>query len=142
MALKTGVKGWYDLGRVGASKAIKSDFAKKKIREIADKYVSKKLDPLHQSGQIDYSKWCPMSMYSPQGVNDPKHPLCKGGSLDIHKAIGKLSKPKSGFILSGQNYLLMVTDVFKYAWIKPLKDKKGETETKAFKTIFTMRVDW
>ena len=89
MALKTGVKGWYDIGRLGASKTIKSDFAKKKIREIADKYVSKKLDPLHQSGQIDYSKWCPMSMYSPQGVNHPKDPLYKGGSLDIHKAIGK-----------------------------------------------------
>ena len=45
-----------------------------------------------------------MSMYSPQGVNDPKHPLCKGGSLDIHKVIGKLSKPKSGFTLSGHKH--------------------------------------
>ena len=31
----------------------------------------------------------------------------------------------------------MVIDVFsKYGWIKPLKDKKGETVTEAFKTIF------
>ena len=31
----------------------------------------------------------------------------------------------------------MVLDMFsKYGWIVPLKDKKGETVTKAFKTIF------
>ena len=34
-------------------------------------------------------------------------------------------------------YLLMVLDLFsKYGWIVPLKDKKGETVTEAFKTIF------
>ena len=37
----------------------------------------------------------------------------------------------------GYRYLLMVLDVFsKYGWIIPLKDRKGETITKAFKTIF------
>ena len=37
----------------------------------------------------------------------------------------------------GNNYLLMVIDVFsKFGWIRPLKDKKGETVTKAFKAIF------
>ncbi|KAL9955926.1 hypothetical protein ACROYT_G037329 [Oculina patagonica] len=37
----------------------------------------------------------------------------------------------------GYRYLLMVLDVFsKYGWIVPLKDKKGETVTQAFKTIF------
>ena len=37
----------------------------------------------------------------------------------------------------GYRYLLMVLDVFsKYGWIIPLKDKKGETVTEAFKTIF------
>ena len=37
----------------------------------------------------------------------------------------------------GYRYLLMVLDLFsKYGWIVPLKDKKGETVTKAFKTIF------
>ena len=31
----------------------------------------------------------------------------------------------------------MVLDVFsKYGWIRPLKDKKGETISEAFKTIF------
>ena len=37
----------------------------------------------------------------------------------------------------GYKYLLMVIDVFsKYGWIVPLKDKKGETVTEAFKSIF------
>ena len=37
----------------------------------------------------------------------------------------------------GFRYLLMALDVFsKYGWIVPLKDKKGETVTQAFKTIF------
>jgi len=36
----------------------------------------------------------------------------------------------------GYRYLLTVLDVFsKYGWIVPLKDKKGETVTEAFKTI-------
>ena len=37
----------------------------------------------------------------------------------------------------GYKYLLMVMDIFsKYGWIVPLKDKKGETVTKAFQQIF------
>ena len=37
----------------------------------------------------------------------------------------------------GYRYLFMVLDLFsEYGWIVPLKDKKGETVTKAFKTIF------
>ena len=37
----------------------------------------------------------------------------------------------------GYKYLIMVIDVFsKYGWIRPLEDKKGETVTEAFKTIF------
>ena len=37
----------------------------------------------------------------------------------------------------GYSYLFMVLDLFsKYGWIVPLKDKKGETVTEAFKTIF------
>ena len=43
-----------------------------------------------------------------------------------------LSKFNKGF-----KYLFMVIDVFsKYGWIRPLKDKKGETVTEAFKSIF------
>ena len=41
----------------------------------------------------------------------------------------------------GYRYLLTIIDVFsKYGWILPLKDKKGETCTEAFKTIFTLDV--
>ena len=37
----------------------------------------------------------------------------------------------------GYSYLFMVLDLFsKYGWIVPLKYKKGETVTEAFKTIF------
>ena len=37
----------------------------------------------------------------------------------------------------GYRYLLMIIDVFsKYGWIVPLKDKKGESVTKAFSEIF------
>ena len=37
----------------------------------------------------------------------------------------------------GVKYLLMVIDVFsKYGWIKPLKDKKTESVSKAFDEIF------
>ena len=35
----------------------------------------------------------------------------------------------------------MVLDLFaKYGWVIPLKDKKGETVTEAFKTIFKVSV--
>jgi len=37
----------------------------------------------------------------------------------------------------GYRYLPMVLDTFsKYGWIVQLKDKKGETVSEAFKTIF------
>ena len=37
----------------------------------------------------------------------------------------------------GYKYLMMGINVFsKYGWIIPLKDKKGESVTNAFKTIF------
>ena len=36
--LAAGTKGLFNLGRIGASKAIKSDFAKKKMKEVGEKY--------------------------------------------------------------------------------------------------------
>ena len=40
MAFKAGTKGLFNLGRIGLSKAIKSDFfAKKKIKRMTDKYL-------------------------------------------------------------------------------------------------------
>jgi len=44
--LKGATKGLYKLGRVGASKAIKSDFAKQKIKSIANKYLDQALDSI------------------------------------------------------------------------------------------------
>ena len=63
MVLKAGVKGLYNLGQLGASNAIKSNFAKKKVewlinilvKPLIDSFtsdVSSKLDPSHHGGQI------------------------------------------------------------------------------------------
>ena len=46
--------------------------------------------------------------------------------------MGKFSKWNKGI-----KYLLMVIDVFsKFGWIRPLKDKRGQTVADAFKDIF------
>ena len=42
--LKGSVKGLFNLGRAGASKAIKSDYAKQQIKGIANKYLDQALD--------------------------------------------------------------------------------------------------
>ena len=44
MALKAGVKGLYNLGQLGASNAIKSNFAKKKKSGMTDKYIGQALN--------------------------------------------------------------------------------------------------
>ena len=38
------MKGLFNLGRIGTSEAIESDFAKKKIKGMADKYIDQVLD--------------------------------------------------------------------------------------------------
>ena len=78
------MKGLYNLGRFAASKAVKSDFAKKKIKGVANKYLDKALD----SVTADISKKL-----------DPT----SGGSIDIHKAILKVA-PKKGFVMPGHRY--------------------------------------
>ena len=85
MAFKAGLKGVYNLGRIGASKAIKSDFSKQKIKGMANKYIDQALDSITS----DLSKKL-----------NPLH----GGAVDIHKAIGKLPKPKKGWTLPGHHY--------------------------------------
>ena len=82
---KMATKGLYNLGRAGASKAIKSDYAKRKIKSAANKYLDQALD----SFTSDLSKKL-----------DPFH---KGGALDIHKAILKVA-PKKGFVMPGHRY--------------------------------------
>ena len=71
------------LARKGAAKAIKSDYAKKKIKNVANKYLDQVLD----SFTSDLSK-----KVSPTG-----------GAIDIHKAILKVA-PKKGFVMPGHRY--------------------------------------
>ena len=80
--LASGAKGLFNLGRRGASQAIKSDAAKKKFKEIGQKYLDQVID----------------------SVTDDVSKRIAGKGVDIHKAIGKLPKPKSGWTLPGHKY--------------------------------------
>ena len=71
------------LARKGVAKAIKSDYAKKKIKNVANKY----LDQVHESFTSNLSK-----KISPTG-----------GAIDMHKAILKVA-PKKGFVMPGHRY--------------------------------------
>ena len=85
--LASGAKGLFNLGRRGASQAIKSDAAKKKFKQIGQKYLDQVIDSVTD----DVSK-----RISGKGK--------KGRGVDIHKAIGKLPKPKGGWTLPGHKY--------------------------------------
>ena len=51
--------------------------------------------------------------------------------------MSKFSKENSGY-----SFILVVIDIFsKFSWMKPLKDKKGQSVTAAFQDIFSKRVD-
>ena len=82
--IKGATKGLYNLGRKGASEAVKSDYAKQKIKGIANKYLDQALD----SFTADLSKKL-----------DP----FSGKGIDIHKAILKVA-PKKGFVMPGHRY--------------------------------------
>ena len=73
------------MGRHELSQAVKSDFAKKKIKSVANKYLDQALDSFIN----DLSK---------------KIDVKTGRGVDIHKVIGKLPKPKGGFTLPGHKY--------------------------------------
>ena len=85
--LASGAKGLFNLGRRGASEAIKSDAAKKKFKQIGQKYLDQVIDSVTD----DVSK-----RIAGKGK--------KGKGVDIHKAIGKLPKPKGGWTLPGHKY--------------------------------------
>ena len=80
--LASGAKGLFNLGRKGASEAINSETAKKKFKEIGQKYLDQVID----------------------SVTDDVSKRIAGKEVDIHKAIGKLPKPKSGWTLPGHKY--------------------------------------
>ena len=80
--LDAGARGLFNLGRQGVSKAIKSDVAKRKFKQIGDKYLNEVID----------------------SVTDDASKMIAGKGVDIHKAIGKLPKPESGWTLPGHKY--------------------------------------
>ena len=86
--LAAGGKGLFNLGRRGVAEGIKSDFARNKIKSIGHQY----LDRLVDSTTDDLSK-----KIAGKGV-------ARGAGVDIHKAIGRLPKPKSGWTLPGHKY--------------------------------------
>ena len=86
--LAAGAKGLFNLGRAGAARAIKSDFARKKIKQVGQKY----LDGVVDSVTSDISKKI-----------DPRH----GGALDIHKAIGKLKADGLYLVMSTLDLIMI-----------------------------------
>ena len=76
------LKDYSILGRRGVSEGTKSDFARNKIKSIGKQY----LDEL-----VDFT-------------TDSLSKKIAGKGVDIHKAIGKLPKPKSGWTLPGHKY--------------------------------------
>ena len=137
--LASGAKGLFNLGRRGASQAIKSDAAKKKFKEIGQKYldevigsvtddVSKRIagkglrkkvsnylisentrNKIKQFGHknldraVDSVTYGLANKISGEGVAQSARQTY-GKGVDIHKAIGKLPKPKRGWTLPGHKY--------------------------------------
>ena len=97
--LASGAKGLFNLGRRGASQAIKSDAAKKKFKEIGQKYLDQVIDSVTD----DVSKRIAGKGKKGKGVAQAAR-QAYGTGVDIHKAIGKLPKPKSGWTLPGHKY--------------------------------------
>ena len=92
--LAAGAKGLFNLGRRGASEAIKSEAAKKKFKEIGQKYFDQVIDSVTD----DVSK-----RIAGKGVAQTAR-QAYGAGVDINKAIGRLAKPKSGWTLPGHKY--------------------------------------
>ena len=104
--LASGAKGLFNLGRRGASEAIKSDAAKKKFKEIGQKYLDQVIDSVTD----DVSKRIAGKGKKGKGVAQAARPA-SGKGVDIHKAIGKLPKPKSGWTLPGHKYTAPYNDL-------------------------------
>ena len=58
--------------------------------------------------EVEFLAICFMDLTMPRGTNPvgrgAQRPQQKGKGVDIHKAIGKLPKPKGGWTLPGHNY--------------------------------------
>ena len=124
------LKGIVNVAQQGLARAVKSDYVKNRMKQTANKYLDEALDSFVNdtsrkiSGGSAYNAYdvnqvLPMSMYAPDGVNDPTHPLYEGGSFDIHKAIGKLPKPKSSWTLFRHKYTGPYNDLDKQLRFDP-----------------------
>ena len=86
--------GIYGARKAGA-KAIKSDYAKRKIKDMSSKYIDQVLDSMTSDisrkigSGIDYD----MRMYAGNRIYDPTNPLYQRGSaIDIQKHLSKLGE--------------------------------------------------
>ena len=98
--LPAGAKGLFNSGRRGVAEGIKSDFARNKIKSIGHQY----LDRLVDSTADDLSK-----KIAGKGVAQAARQAA-GAGVDIHKAIGRLPKPKSGglyLVISTQDLIMI-----------------------------------
>ena len=84
----------------------------------------------------DWSQQLANQLHKPITKNFSKRKVISNG-IDKIWAADLVEMQKFGKWNKGIRYLLMVIDVFsKYGWIKPLKDKKAESVSKAFDEIF------
>ena len=84
----------------------------------------------------DWSQQLADELHKPITRNFQKRSVISNG-IDEIWAADLVEMQKFSKWNKGMKYLLMVTDIFsKYGWIKPLKDKKTESVSKAFDEIF------
>ena len=71
------------------------EVSEKEGRALVAEYKKQYADYKRKGGTRSYGSWIKWKNYG-RGLT--------GGAVDIHKAIGKLPKPKGGFTLPGHNY--------------------------------------
>ena len=85
---------------------------------------------------IDWSQQLADELHKPITRNFSKRTVISNGVDKIWSA-DLVEMQKFNKWNKGVKYLLLVTDIFsKYGWIKPLRDKKTESVSKAFDEIF------
>ena len=85
---------------------------------------------------IDWSQQLADELHKPITRNFSKRTVISNG-VDKIWAADLVEMQKFNKWNKGVKYLLLVTDIFsKYGWIKPLRDKKTESVSKAFDEIF------
>lgn len=114
--LAAGAKGLVNLGKRGVSQAIKSDAVRDRIKSIGRRYLDDFVDTTTDSVSKKIAgNGGTQSGPSPKGV--------AGKGVDIHKAIGKLPKPKSGWTLPGHKYTGHYNDLYNQVKFDPATGK-------------------